>query len=80
MKRTLSVTSKMVSGVMLGLSVKNPYDGVITFDRQGLPLSAREGHGTGLKSVRNTVRKYHGSLDIGTEGNVFSAAVLMYRE
>lgn len=64
---------------MLGLSVKNPYDGIIMLDKQGLPRSARDGHGTGLKSVRNTVRKYHGSLDIETEGNVFSAAVLLYR-
>ena len=78
-KRTVFVTSKMVSDVMLGLSVRNPYDGIIALDKHGVPRSTKLRHGIGLKSVRNTVRKYHGSLDINTDDNMFSAAVLMYR-
>ena len=78
-KREISVTSQMLSDLMLGLSVKNPYAGEIRFGKKGLPRSSREGHGVGLSSVKNTAKKYHGSLDVTAEDGIFSAVVLMNR-
>ena len=78
-KREISVASQMLSDLMLGLSVKNPYEGEIRFDSKGLPHASREGHGIGLSSVRNTAKKYHGSLDVTATDGVFSAVVLMNR-
>ena len=51
-----------------------------SFDRNGLPLSSREGHGIGLRSVLNTVRRYSGSMNVRAEGSVFSVEILLYTE
>lgn len=75
-ERHITVTSKMLSEAMLGLSVKNPYSGTVQFDRTGLPLPARAGHGIGLQSVRNTAEKYHGSVEIAAEDGSFSVMVI----
>ena len=78
-QREISVTSQMLSDLMLGLSVRNPYAGEIRFGKTGLPHSSREEHGIGLSSVRNTAKKYHGSLDMTATDGIFSAVVLMNR-
>ncbi|MBQ9565764.1 MAG: GHKL domain-containing protein [Synergistaceae bacterium] len=77
-KRRLTVLSSMLSEEMLGIAVENPFEGTVTFNKNGLPRSDREGHGVGLVSVMNTVRHYNGSISIRTEDNVFSVEILMY--
>ena len=54
--RRVNVISSMLSKYMLGLSVDNPYFGTLAFGKNGLPVAGREGHGTGLISVQNTVK------------------------
>ena len=76
--RKIIVISSQLSPAIIGLSVDNPYSGDIKFGENGLPETGREGHGIGLTSVMNTVRRYHGSLNIRTEGNVFSAEIILY--
>ena len=76
--RHVKVISVMLSEAMLGLSVSNHYDGTITFGDNGLPVSNREGHGLGLISVSNTVKRYGGSMNINTEGNIFSVDIILY--
>ena len=76
--RKIVVISSQLSPAIIGLSVDNPYSGDIKFGENGLPETGRDGHGIGLTSVMNTVRRYHGSFNIRTEGNVFSAEIILY--
>ena len=76
--RKVSVTVRMLSDAILGLTVKNPYSGTIKIGKNGLPKSNREGHGVGLSSVEAAVHRYNGVLDISTDDNLFSINVLLY--
>ena len=77
-KRVIHVNAKMLSDAMLGLSVKNPYEGTVKLNKNGLPRSDKAGHGIGLSSVQAVVSRYDGSLEINTDDNMFTAGVLMY--
>lgn len=77
-KRSVHVTARMLSDAMLGLTVKNPYEGVIKLGKNGLPKSTRSGGGVGLSSVEAAVHRYNGVLDINTDDGVFTAGVLLY--
>ncbi|MBP3729678.1 MAG: sensor histidine kinase [Lachnospiraceae bacterium] len=79
-KRNIHVTARMLSEAMLGLSVKNPYQGQIKLDKNGLPRSDKAGHGIGLSSVSAAVGRYRGALDLDTAEGVFSAGVLLYTD
>lgn len=77
-KRVIHVNAKMLSDEMLGMSVKNPYEGTIKLNKKGLPRSGKAGHGIGLSSVQAVVNRYDGSLEINADDNMFTAGVLMY--
>lgn len=77
-KRRAQVISRMLSDTMLGLTVDNPYQGIVQLGKNGLPKAARKRHGIGLESVANTVNRYHGTLQIKTENKVFSVEILLY--
>jgi len=64
----------------LGVTVRNPFEGTIEFDRQGLPKAKRPGHGIGLSSVASTVRRFDGTLDVHTEGDVFFVGAVLYHD
>lgn len=76
--RKVSVTVRMLSDAILGLTVKNPYSGTIKLGTNGLPKSNREGHGVGMSSVEAAVHRYNGVLNITTDDNLFSVNVLLY--
>lgn len=76
--RRVKVISSMLSEVMLGLSIDNPFTGSIDFGKNGLPLSRKAGHGTGLISVMNTVNRYGGNMNINAEENIFSVDIILY--
>ena len=73
-KRNINIISSMLSDSMLGLSIDNPFEGAIKFNKNGLPLSS----GIGLSSVSNIVGRYGGSLNINTDNNIFSAGLIFY--
>ena len=77
-ERTVHVTARMLTDAMLGLTVRNPYAGTIKLNKNGLPHTDRAGHGIGLTSVSAVASRYNGTLDISTDGGVFSASVLLY--
>ena len=76
--RKVNVISSMLSKFMLGLSVDNPFSGKIELGKDGLPISSEEGHGTGLISVMNTVKRYGGTMDITAENGIFSVNIILY--
>lgn len=58
---------------MVFLRIENPYAGRLEL-RDGLPLTSkadRQNHGFGLKSIRDMAEKYHGFLNLETEGGLF---------
>ncbi len=77
-KRNIHVTARMLSDAMMGLTVKNPYEGVIKMGKNGLPKSSRPGHGVGLYSVEAAVKRYNGVLNLNTDDGIFTAGVLLY--
>ena len=77
-RRKITVISSLLSETIIGLSVDNPYSGKIIFRKNGLPQSQREGHGIGLMSVMNTVKRYEGSMNIKTEKNIFSVDIVLH--
>ncbi len=55
------------------LQIENPYAGALEV-RDGLPLTRKEdrqNHGFGLKSIRDVAKKYHGFLNLETDGGLF---------
>ena len=58
---------------------ENYYEGDILFDK-GLPVTTKKqkaAHGYGLKSLRYTVHKYGGEVNINTDGNWFCLGILI---
>lgn len=68
------------TGSSLIISVENSYDGNISLDDNGLPVSKKEGHGIGTKSVISFIEAYDGVIDYSTNGNVFSVKILVNYE
>ena len=77
-ERKINVISSMLSEVMIGISIDNPFTGEIKFNHSGLPVSKTENHGLGLVSVANIVKRYNGSLKIKTEKNIFYADIILF--
>ena len=47
-------------------------------ERQITSLKSGEGHGYGLKNIRQAVGKYNGHVEISHDDNIFSVGILMY--
>lgn len=71
-ERLIRLRIQEKSGLVF-LQVENPYRGMLEL-RDGLPLTSKVdkyNHGYGLKSIRDIVEKYHGFLNLETEGGLF---------
>ena len=78
-KKVISV-SIWAKGNLLLIQVENYYENENLTFSDGLPVttkSAKDGHGYGLKSVRRCVEKYHGSLDVSAENNLFRLTIIL---
>ncbi len=58
------------------IQITNPYDGEIEF-REGLPIAHKDGHGTGIKSIVNIVKKYKGIYSFVASDNIFTLSVII---
>lgn len=74
-RRELRFTA--VSAGQLILEIVNPYDGEVTLDEKGLPVSTAEGHGKGSQSVFDFVTKCGGELVYETAGGVFKVRLMV---
>lgn len=63
-KRTISLMLRCRNRVLY-YEISNPYPDNYLGQHKG------HFHGFGLKNVRQCVKRYHGSVDISTEGNIF---------
>ncbi len=63
----------------LTLTIKNPSLHLAELDSTGQYLSTKhEGAGIGVRSVRDVVEKYHGSIKIEQLNHTFSVSLIMY--
>ena len=65
----ISVTSYFVKNMYM-IEVANTYTGELVHDEQsGLPMTSKngDGHGFGLKNIRQAAHKYFGDMEIGKE-------------
>ena len=76
--RLVRVNIGILQAETLVIAIENAYRGTLTLDRSGLPVSNLLDHGIGLKSVRNIVERYKGSMEIETHNQLFKVSILMY--
>ena len=65
------------TGASLIINIFNSFDGNILLDDKGYPVSKKEGHGIGTKSVIAFVEKYDGLIDYSISDRVFSVKILV---
>lgn len=61
----------------LMFEIRNPYTGVIRFDGKGQPLSDRQGHGLGTRSIADFCRKTGASCQYEAKDGWFSLRVIL---
>ena len=76
--RVVNVRIGLLTPETLVISIYNAYKGRITLDKNGLPVTEKKNHGIGLRSVRNIVERYGGSMEIETHNQLFNVSILMY--
>lgn len=71
-------------GNLLVLKVENSFDGkLVRKPQEEFPITDKpdkENHGMGLKNIRNTVKKYNGTVDFKAWDRVFILSVMMKNE
>lgn len=77
-RRSVSVSIGLIKPKTLVICIENAYKGRLTLDKNGLPTVKKKNHGIGLRSVRNTVERYGGSMEIETHNQIFKVSILMY--
>lgn len=59
------------------LEVTNTYTGTVEFDSKKMPVSLREGHGYGTRSIESFVQRYNGYLSFDTKDGWFRMRVIL---
>ena len=71
-------------GNLLLLTVENSFDGqLVRKPQMEFPVTDKmdkENHGMGLANIKNTVEKYHGTMDYMVKGRVFILSMMMKNE
>ena len=74
----------MQKGNLLVLKVENSFDGkLVRKPLEEFPVTDKpdkENHGMGLANIKNTVEKYHGTMDYMVKGRVFILSMMMKNE
>lgn len=74
----------MQKGNLLVLKVENSFDGkLVRKPLKEFPVTDKpdkENHGMGLVNIKNTVEKYHGTMDYMVKGRVFILSMMMKNE
>ena len=58
------------------IECKNPYVGEIIM-QNGSPVSAKDGHGYGCKSIETIVRKHQGLCTFKAENGIFTLRIIL---
>ena len=77
-KRFISVNIRQEKGFAL-IQIKNHMEGKLHF-RENLPVTSKDdaaNHGFGIKSIRSIVEKYHGTMTVTADNNIFVLTILI---
>lgn len=77
-EKILKVNIHLKQGI-LKIEIENSFNGKTKGDFRTTKKD-KELHGIGLNNVRKMVEKYHGEMDVVTEGNMFVTRVILYIE
>lgn len=76
--------ASLQKGNLLVLKVENSFDGKLVRKPEAeFPVTDKpdkENHGMGLANIKNTVEKYHGTMDYMVKGRVFILSMMMKNE
>ena len=79
-KKTVTLSIRQIQQMMV-IKIKNPAPQKFNKKEDGTLLSTKENHkGLGLSSVRNTVEKYHGDMQIKYTDQMFSVIISIMNE
>ncbi len=81
-RRNVGVVVRSINN-LVSVNVRNSYDGEITLDADGLPLTTKSDknfHGIGVKSIRQIAEKYNGTCSVSLNNGVFNLNVLVARK
>ena len=76
--RFISVNIRQEKAFAL-IQIKNHMEGKLQF-RENLPVTSKadvNSHGFGMKSIRSIVEKYHGTMSVTAEDNIFTLNILI---
>ena len=76
--RLVNVRIGLLPPKTLVISIYNAYKGRLILDKNGLPITEKKNHGIGLRSVKNIVERYGGTMEIETHNGIFNVSILMY--
>lgn len=68
-------------GGNLVIFLENTFDGIVKKDSKGKLLTRKkdkESHGIGLSSIENSLKRYHGYMDISIDDNIYKLTMIMY--
>lgn len=68
-KRIISITQNSANG-FININITNYFKGELEM-KDGLPISRKENHGFGVKSMRMLMEKYNGKILVQTNGEIF---------
>ncbi len=76
--RTIKIKSRYEQNQLV-IYVENYFAGTIELDKNGIPISKKEGHGFGMKSILSIVKKYNGNAVFTHENDIFTAGFLFFK-
>ena len=79
-KRYINLSLTKAGEGIVRIDIANYYQGERQFEK-GLPLTTKEdkdNHGFGVKSVREIVHRYNGSISFATENGIFSVSIVFF--
>lgn len=76
--RTIKINSRYEQNQLVIL-VENYFAGEVSFDNKGIPISNKDGHGFGMKSILYVVNKYNGTAIFTHENNIFTAGFVFFK-
>lgn len=67
-----NIDVKVLTEPRFMMQIRNDFDGTVVFDENGVPLSSREDHGFGTRSIVAFCNKYNGLYEFKTDDKTFS--------
>lgn len=74
-KKEIRITTRY-DDKKLAIIVENRFDGDVSFNNEGMPVSMEAGHGIGMNSISTIVSKYHGQVVCSHEKNWFTISFM----